>query len=231
MPRIPRGVTLTEDEKAQAGYTKSSETSATDTVHSHTCNVFLPDGSPCQVNYRRYTAHSHEFDFASPVCQRLWVHEPINGEAAIEAEAQELADKAFQKAQEAERQQMQKKTPVGKKGKRPDTGPQMSAQNAEQMAGKYAPCVRSNSGCLIRIGRVYDTPEQAAQEIASGTFSRLRLVNGQELVVGICNRQAQCWQEPQFKASAKPVVEDDEDQSLDGDDELANQLADEDELE
>ena len=229
MPRIPKGVTLTPEERAQAGYTSSSASSA-DTIHSHTCSVSLPDGKPCKVDYRRYTARSHEFKFAAPVCERIYVTTTIEASLpSIEAKAQELSEQAFRMAQKAEREQMQKKMPLGKKAKRPDTGPQMSVQNAEQMAGKYAPCVRHKSGRLLRIGRVYDTPEQAAQEIASGKFSRLRLVNGQELVVGICNRQAQCWQEPQF--AAKPVIEDDDDQDLDGDDELENQLADEDDIE
>jgi len=235
MPRIPKGVTLTEEEKAQAGYTpgaRASSSNADPTPHEHSCTVTLPDGRHCQVNYRRYCAHSHEFSYREPLCQTVYLGSLLGGSlAAIEAKAQELLATAYRKAQEAERKQMrQKSLSKATSAKRTDNGPAMSTKNAEQMAGKYAPCMRNKSGVLIRIGRTWDTAEQAAAEIASGKFKSYRLSDGQALVVGICNRQAQCWQEPQFLAAARPA-EDGQDHDQDSEEDVEHQLPGEDELE
>ena len=135
--------------------------------------------------------------------------------AAIEAKAQELLATAYQKAQEAERKQMrQKSLSKNASAKKKDNGPYMSARNAEQMAGTYAACIKNRSGVLIRVGRTWGTAQEAAAEIASGKYTSYRLSDGQALVVGICNRQAQCWQEPQFLAAAKQAPEDEEDPDL-----------------
>jgi len=236
MPRTLKGITLTEAEKTQAGYTPGARTSSSrdDTApKEHCCTVRLPEGKPCQVNYRRLWAQSHEFFYQEPLCQTIYFGAPLKGSfAAIEAKAQELLATAYRKAQEAERKQMcHKPPPKSSAAKEKDNGPYMSAGNAEQMAGKYAPCIKNKSGVLIRVGRARDTPEEARAEIASGRFKSYRFSDGQALVVGICNRQAQCWQEPQFVASAKPVAEDEDEQDLAGEEELENQLPDEDDLE
>lgn len=51
---------------------------------------------------------------------------------------------------------------------------------------------------LIRIGPVRQKAEEAIEDIRSGRYASVRLMNGQEIVVGVCNRVEQRWQEPQF---------------------------------
>jgi hypothetical protein len=196
MARFPKGLTLTPEERAQAAPT------ASDATKSHTCTVTLPNGAACKVTYTRYNRQSHQFEFGTPLSTRLWANEPITGGIPeIEAQVAALSDQAFQKAQEAEQKAARRKPgAAGRTPYKPDNGPQMDAKVADRFAGQYAPCVKNRSGRLIRIGSVYDRPEGAARELRDGRHSNIRLVNGQQFVVGICNRAMLRWEDPTFLA-------------------------------
>jgi hypothetical protein len=201
MSKHPKGLTLSEEERALVHPgASSSDGSSPHNAWSLAFDVLLPNGKTCPVAYNRYSVSSHKFDFGEPVRQCLWSNVRLDGSsAAVEAKAQELLAEALQKAQAEEQKGMRQKTsPSSRRVGKPDTGPDMDARSAERFAGKYACCFRFASGRLIRIGPVYDTPDRAAAEIRSGKHSHVRLTDGQEIVVGICNRPAQRWQEPEF---------------------------------
>ncbi len=208
MARYATGVTLKSSDPASVSQTGAPivpEQSSTKTISSHACEVTLPNGATCSVDYRRYQAKSHAFTFHAPIGQRLLVSGTLRGSAAIEHKAQELASEAFRKAQESEQQEMRRKTPGAKQpGARPDDGPEMEAATAERLAGRYAACFRTETGRLIRLGPAYLRPEAAVQEIQDGTYQNIRLINGQALVVGICNRVQRRWVEPQFLSAQAP---------------------------
>jgi hypothetical protein len=169
-------------------------------VRAHTCTVTLPDQSTCQVHYTRYNARSHKFDFGSPIHQRLWIDPFMDGTArAVEEKAQEIAAEAFRMAQAAEVKEMQRKTlPAG--AQKPDRkDPQtLSCKAADECAGKYAVCLRLLSGTLMRLGDLHELPEQAVEEIASDRHDPRTMMQGQAMVIGICNRAHRRWQEPRF---------------------------------
>ena len=201
MVRTVKGVTLTPEERAKAGYDATSA-SASAAPAEHTCTITLPNGAPCTVSYRRYSARSHQFSFGEPLKDRHFLSEALSGGIpAIEAKVAQLGTEMFQKAQEKEQQEMRQKKSAGRRPGSKDTGPQIEARLAERLAGLYAPCVRHTSGNLLRIGGTYSTPEGALKELQSGKHRAARLANGQRLVVGICNRSAQRWEEPAFLAS------------------------------
>lgn len=192
MVRTVKGITLTPEERRKAGYEK-------ETIKTHTCSVTLPNGVSCAVTYTRWSTSSHGFAFEQPLNRTQYVNSPIaNGIPGIEAKAATLVETLFQQAQQQEQKSMQQKSAGRATTRRHDDGPQMSAINAERLAGLYAPCVKCRSGTLIRVGGTYGTPEGAHREIETGRHSKIRLLNEQQLVVGICNRAAQCWQVPTF---------------------------------
>ncbi|MCW3053476.1 MAG: hypothetical protein JWN14_2646 [Chthonomonadales bacterium] len=192
MVRTVKGVTLTPEERRQAGYDKEK-------TQAHTCSVMLPNGVSCEMSYTRTSTRIHNFAFGIPLKRTQTVYEAIpGGTAGIEAKAASLGDALFKQAQHQEQQAMRQKTPASRKVRHRDDGPQMSALNAERLAGLYAPCVKNKSGTLIRVGGTYSAPEGALKELQGGRHSAIRLVNGQQFVVGICNRAAQQWEEPTF---------------------------------
>lgn len=202
MVRTVKGVTLTPEERRQAGYCQE-RTSA------HTCTVALPSGVSCEVSYSRTSARVHAFAFGTPLCRTQYAYEALTGGiAGVEAKAAELGAALFQQAQQHEQKAMRQKAPSSRTIRARDDGPQISARLAEQLAGLYAPCVRCASGTLIRVGRTYGSPDGAIREIRDGRHSAIRLVNGQRLVVGICNRAAQQWEEPHYLAAAPDRVPD-----------------------
>jgi len=190
MVRTVKGVTLTPDERKQVGYEK---------IKTHTCAVTLPNGTSCAVTYTRWSTSSHSFAFAEPLTCTQAVYAPIpNGIAGIEAKAASLVDTLFQQAQQQEQVTMRQKAPSQRTMPFKDDGPQISARLADQLAGRYAACVQCTSGTLIRVGGTYSTPDMPLKEIQDGEYKAIRLVNGQHLVVGICNRAAQQWEVPVF---------------------------------
>jgi hypothetical protein len=196
MVRTVRGITLSPEERIQAGYD-------TQKTQSHACSVTLPSGVSCAVAYSRTSARFHAFAFGEPLNLTQYTYEDLAGGVPdIEAKAASLAVAAFQQAQRHEQQAMRQKTPGNRTAKMGDDGPQVSARVADQLAGLYAACVRCASGTLIRIGATYKTPDGALAETRGGRHDKIRLVNGQTLVVGICNRAAQRWEEARFIADA-----------------------------
>jgi hypothetical protein len=197
MSRYARGVTLGSNERATRPKTQPGETKV---VSTHCCEVTLPNGQSSSVEYHRHGATSHEFRFGDPLNQRMWVTQRIGaGTAGIEKKAAALAPDAFRKAQEEERTAMKRSlTSAEARTRTVDGGPEMDTKAAEACAGRYAVCVSFTSGRLLRIGGLYDTPEAAAQEIASGQHRSVRLMNGQQLVVGICSRSERRWTLPKF---------------------------------
>jgi hypothetical protein len=194
MARTVRGITLSPEERIQTGYD-------TQKTQGHACSVTLPSGVSCAVSYTRTNARVHAFAFGEPLCRTQYAYEALpGGVPAIEAKASSLAVAAFQQAQLNEQQAMRRKTPGNQGMPHKDDGPQMSARMAEMLAGLYAPCVRCASGTLIRVGGTYKTPDGALAETRGGRHDQIRLANGQTLVVGICNRMAQCWEEARFLA-------------------------------
>lgn len=102
---------------------------------------------------------------------------------------------ALQQSQEDERQTMRGESPPIVGVANPlGSGPVLSAKSAERLAGQYAVCARFPSGHLLRIGAAYDRPDEAQADLQSCFQPR----DGQELVVGICNRWGRRWQEPEF---------------------------------
>ena len=195
--RFAFGVTLSPAERALFTGGPGSRSSL---VRSHTYVVTLPDRTTCQVSYTRYNHRSHRFDFGSPVHQRIWIDPYLDGSvAAVEAKAQEVAAQAFAQAQEVEQKQMRRKSvPAG--SKKPDRKDPLclSCKIADQFAGKYAACLKSAHGTYMRIGDAYDAPESVAQELQSGKHDHYALADGQEIVIGICNRSLRRWEEPRL---------------------------------
>jgi len=197
MVRTVKGVTLTPEERRQAGYEKEG-------TSAHTCSVALPNGASCEVSYTRTSARVHAFAFGGPLCRTQYAYEPLRGGVpGIEAKAAELAESLFQQAQKQEQAAMRQKAPGARATRHGDGGPQISAHHAEQLAGLYAPCVKCASGTLIRVGGTYGAPDGALKEIEGGRHDAIRLVNGQRLVVGICSRAAQQWEEPAFLGATR----------------------------
>jgi hypothetical protein len=195
MVRTVRGITLTPEERRQAGYDKEK-------ASAHVCSVALPNGVSCEVSYTRTSARVHAFAFGDPICRTQYAYEALpGGIPGIEAKAASLAESLFQQAQQQEQKAMRQKSPTTRTIRPRDDGPQINARLAEQLAGLYAPCVKCASGTLIRVGGTYGAPEGAVREIRDGKHGAIRLVNGQRLVVGICNRTAQKWEEPLFLAA------------------------------
>ncbi len=192
MVHTVKGITLTPEERRQAGYDREK-------ASAHVCSVTLPNGVSCKVSYTRTSARLHAFAFGDPIHRTQYAYEAIpDGIPGIETKAAELAEVLFRQAQQQEQKEMRQKVPGSRAAYRGDGGLQISARLAEQLAGRYAPCVRCASGTLIRIGGTYGVPDGALKEIEGGRHSAIRLVNGQRLVVGICNRAAQRWEEPTF---------------------------------
>jgi len=192
MVRTVKGVTLSSDERIQAGYSREK-------VKSHLCAVVLPNGVSCEVSYTRTSGRVHAFTFGDPLLRTHYVYEAIPGGIPdIEAKASELVPSLFSHAQQEEQKQMRQKAPAGRTAPHRDTGPQIGAKIAAELAGRYAACVRTSSGNLIRVGATFSAPEGALGEIQAGRYSAIRLIKGQQLVVGICSRAAQRWEEPSF---------------------------------
>jgi|SRR5579871_3507336 len=202
MARHPKGVTLTAQERSLAGYDGSKA------VKTHSVTITLPNGVSCPVQYERQSSRCHEFEFGAPLNRHRWIYEGITGGIpAIEAKARELAAQEFQQALEQEQKAMRRKgSPTGRNAGRMDTGPEIEAKVADKLGGTYAVCGKSKSGRLVRIGGVYDKPDGALKEIESGVHANVRLHNGQKLVVGICNRSTQRWEEPAFLPMTDPAA-------------------------
>jgi hypothetical protein len=218
MPRFAMGVTLKPHENASVSQTSTahSDLNAAKACTTHSCQVLLPNGASCQVEYRRHQAKSHTFTFRDPVSQRVLVSVALRGIPAIEGKAQELVPEVFRKAQETEQAEMRRKVPAGRKSSaKPDGGPEMESATAERLAGRYAACLKTATGRLIRLGAAFLSPEAAVQEIQSGTYRNVRLVNGQTLVVGICNRVQRRWIEPHFLPGQAPGGSSGEDDHTD----------------
>ena len=206
MVRTVKGVTLSPQERIQAGYDK-------DKRQGHTCSVLLPNGVSCEVSYTRTDARVHAFAFGVPLRRTRYVYEALpGGIPAVEAKARALIDQLFLEAQQQEQKTMRQKAPSDRTARRSDTGPQISVKLAEELAGRYAACVKHGSGNLIRVGATFSAPDAALREIQSSRHSAIRLINGQTLVIGICNRAAQRWEEPVFltggSALQVPYAED-----------------------
>ena len=54
MVRTVKGVTLTPEERRQAGYGREK-------ASAHSCSVALPNGVSCEVSYARTSARAHSF--------------------------------------------------------------------------------------------------------------------------------------------------------------------------
>jgi hypothetical protein len=192
MVRTVKSITLTPEERRQAGYDREK-------TSSHACSVMLPNGASCEVSYTRTSARLHAFAFGDPLSRTRYAYEEIpGGTAGIEGKAKELAEALCQEAQQQEQKAKRQKAPSSRAAQKGDGGPQISARLAEQLAGRYAACVRCAGGTLIRVGGTYDVPDGALREIEAGRHSAIRLINGQRLTVGICSRAAQRWEEPTF---------------------------------
>lgn len=152
MPRTIKGITLTPEERLQAGYTDAHATGVAKPPTSHTCTVTLPNGTSCPVTYTRYSTRSHEFRFGQPLNQRHWVQKALpGGIPAIEERARQLVTTVFSLAQQQEQQAMRVKSTPARRKESHDDGPDMSATVAEKMVVLYAICVRHRSGHLLRL--------------------------------------------------------------------------------
>jgi hypothetical protein len=141
------GVTLTPQEKARMGLDASSGSRPSGIVKFYACSVALPDGTICPAAYARYNASSHQFYFASPLCQKVYVAERLTGGIpAIESKAQELAPRAFRQAQAEERKQRRRKSlPMWERKLSSKQEADLPARIAARYAGQYAVCLRLSS--------------------------------------------------------------------------------------
>ncbi len=204
MVRTVKGITLSPQERSQAGYGRGQP-------RTHTCSVTLPGGPPCDVTCTSTGTRSHTFVFGAPLNRTGYAYEAIGGGLpGLEAKAQALAGALFQQAQQHEQQAMRQKAPGTRTLRRGEDGPPISVRMAAELAGRYAVCVKCVSGTLIRVGGTYPAPEGALAEIESDRHSGIRLFNGQQLVVGICNRAARHWEEARFITRHHAVLDDGE---------------------
>lgn len=204
MSRFPRYTTFSEAERLRLGLPARIETeSISPLLRSLTVAVTLPDGKPCSVTYTRDNSRSHKFAYTAPVCRSLWVNARLaGGEPAIQAKAQELAIQAFRQAQQEEQKEMRRKTPPpGRRSPLPPADQRMKVRHADACAGLYAVCVRFTTGYLLPLGRLHEQPEAAQAELAGEEYQHKTLYGGQRLVIGIANRWARCWVEPEFLAA------------------------------
>ena len=191
MPRHVKGVTLTPEERVQVVREK---------ITSHTCTVVLPNDLTCSVTYTRHATRYHCFEFGPPLKDRRWISERLIDSAEIEAKAQSLSIVVFESAQQREQQDKRRQPPSGRSSGK---APEISASLAAQLGGTYAVCVQCHSGSMIRIGVPHEKPAQAQQEMKDGAYRAVSLHNGKRLVVGICNRVLQRWEEPIFLATLR----------------------------
>jgi hypothetical protein len=202
MPKFAVGITLTPAERAMVRPITSRNGSF---VKEHTFTVTLPGGMQCHVDYRRTGPASHCFQFHAPVNQSLWSGVVLNGSiAAIEHEGAGCGFSAFLMAQEKEQKEMRRKTRP--KGSTSATAlGDLTGAAARECGGKYAVCVKFGGGALLRIGEVFERPEDAIKDLDQAS-EKYNLTAVNEPVVGICNCGERRWQVPQFLALDKPPI-------------------------
>ena len=84
--------------------------------------------------------------------------------------------------------------------------PTMNTVTAKRLGGQYAVCMKFSKGNMICVGGPHPEPSGASAEIHSGLHNHIRLLEGQEIVVGICCRYARRWVEPRFIADPVNIV-------------------------
>jgi hypothetical protein len=200
MPKFAMGVTLTPAERAMVRPTTTRNGSF---VREHTFTVSLPGGITCHVDYRRTGPASHCFQFHAPINQSLWSGVVLDGSiSAIEKEGVSCGFSAFLMAQEKEQKEMRRKTRP--KGSTSATAlGDLTASTSRECGGKYAVCVRFGGGALLRIGEVFERPEEAVRDLHQAN-EKYHLIAANEPVVGICNCAERRWQTPQFLALDPP---------------------------
>jgi hypothetical protein len=195
--RFVKGITLTPEERQQAGYAGGHRNAL---LHTHTAEITLPDGRSCNVDYRRHGPGWHEFTFGLPLARRSYSSNRLESSPeCILATAIELGAAAFRAAQCAEQQGMQRKSrPKGWTDPLPAEAPRLKAPHAAELAGLYAVCVRLASGALFPCGSAHPEVTAAVQNLTDGRYAHPGLLNGQRLVIGICCRFARRWYEAEF---------------------------------
>lgn len=168
-------------------------------VHSHTFSVVLPDGTGCDVDYRRSSARCHRFSFQTPLNETVYSTTRLDGTTkAIEREAVAAAPIAFTQAQIAEQERMRRRSVPQGSSRASRSDCLLLNRTAEALGGKYAACVKFTSGNIMATGPGHDGPEPVLAELKAGRYLHVTLRAGQEIVIGICNRAERRWQEPQF---------------------------------
>ncbi len=197
--KFVKWVTLTPEEREAVGggvRQNGSSLASLPAIREHTFTVTLPNGADCTVNYTRYGARSHKFQFASPVCQRFWHSDTLAGGInGIEEKGRELVPQAFRLAQLAEQKEMKRKTPPQGVDLKTMGVLQLSQKSAASYAGLYTVCIRHASGTLFPLGTLYEDPEKAGKELESGAHRKVALFGEQRIVIGICCRYARRWRE------------------------------------
>ena len=206
------GITLTDEEKRMAGYDRTSGFARTTTsapapkpqyagIASHACQVTLPDGTACRVDYACYGGGSgHTFTFHSPLSEREYGNGSLADIASIEARAQELVGRVWRKAQDAEQKTMRLPSAPSSLVHTLDKTAQLTRKTAQRFAGLYAVCLRYPSGTLTPLAAACERRAEALSDLA-----QMQINNKQQLVVGLCCRWARRWQEPRFLLDA-PVA-------------------------
>ena len=208
--KFVKWVTLTSAEREAVGggvRQNGSRVCSLPAVKEHTFSVRLPNGTDCNVNYTRHGTRSHKFQFASPVCQRIWYSDTLaGGISGIEEKGRELVAQAFRLAQQAEQKEMRRKTPPQGETSKTLGVPQLSPKSADSYAGLYTVCIRHASGTLFPLGTLYEEPEKAGKDLESGAHRPVILQGEQRIVIGICCRYARRWTEASLIAlPAKPA--------------------------
>ena len=203
------GITLTAEEKRMAGYDRASGFARTTTsapapkpqyagLTSHPCQVTLPDGTECRVDYACYGGGgSHTFTFHSPLSEREYGNGSLADIPSIEARAQELVGRVWRKAQDAEQKTMRLPSAPSNLVHTLDKTPQLTRKTAQRFAGLYAVCLRYPSGTLTPLAAACERRAEALSDL-----ERMQAQSKQTLVIGICCLWARRWQEPRFLMDA-----------------------------
>jgi hypothetical protein len=197
---VPKGLTLTPEERHQAGYDRAAPTPGHPIrvgrlIKCHRFPVSFPDGTEGSCTYERLGPACHRFDYDyadGAALPRQYLTRPFtNVPTEIEKRGQELALDCFLEAIEVERRDYFKRiTPPtsGARVPRPERF-QMTAKRAKEHAGRYAVCTPVGRK-LVPVSTLYDS-----LPTANHAWKALGM---RAWVVACCNRMDRCWEQVKY---------------------------------
>jgi hypothetical protein len=199
--KYPAGLTLTADERHQAGYDTqgpapgSPVTRIGKLIKLHRFPVHFTDGTDGACSYERLGPAYHRFDYRyadGATLPRQYVTQPVTSTpGAIEAKGQELATDCFLEAIVLEQKDYFKRISPptdGTRQPRPERF-SMTAKKARELAGKYAICQRIGKK-LVPLSLFYDTIAEA-----NDAWKR---VQPTDWIVACVNRMDRCLEQPKY---------------------------------